>query len=91
MEQGWIHSADLLESALRITAQLGYQVREDLLDGFPGGACRLKGKKWLFVDPSLTCRERLQIVLDALAGDPDTAGIELPTALAQVINGRTAA
>ncbi|MEX2138970.1 MAG: hypothetical protein WD894_06890 [Pirellulales bacterium] len=90
MEHGRIHSVELLELALQAAAQLGYRIREDAL-GFPGGACQLKGQKWLFVDPTLSSRERLQLVLDALAADPITATTELPPPLAQAVKQASAA
>jgi hypothetical protein len=81
-----IHSVDLLEMALEAAARLGYRIREDALDGFPGGACELKGQKWLFLDPSLATQERLHLVLDALAADERAATIEMPQPLAGVLN-----
>ena len=91
MEQGRIHSVELLEMALKVSVRLGYRVQEDLLGGFPGGACHFKGNKWLVVDPSQPCRERLQVVLDTLAGDPDIALVEVPPVLARAMKRRSAA
>jgi hypothetical protein len=81
-----IHSVDLLEMALEAAVRLGYRIREDALDGFPGGACELKGQKWLFLDPSQTTQERLQLVLDALASDERTATLDLASPLAAVLD-----
>jgi hypothetical protein len=91
MEQGRFHSVELLEMALEAAARLGYRIREDSLGGFAGGACQLKGQKWLFFDPTLSSRERLQLVLDAFAADPDTATADLPPPLARVVKHRFAA
>jgi hypothetical protein len=91
MEQGRIHSVELLELALDAAAKVGYRIREDALGGFPGGACQLNGQKWLFVDPTLPPRERLQLVLQALAADPLTVTIDLPLPLAQVVKHAQAA
>ena len=91
MQPGRIHSVELLELALQVSVRLGYRVQEDMLEGFPGGACHFKGNKWLVVDPSQPCRERLQIVLDALAGDPDLALVKVPPVLTRAIKRRSAA
>ena len=91
MEQGRIHSVELLELALDAAAKVGYRIREDALGGFPGGACQLKGQKWLFLEPTLPPRERLQLVLQALAADPLTWTIDLPLPLAQVVKQSHAA
>jgi hypothetical protein len=83
--QGRIHSIELLEMALVTAERLGYRLREDSLDGFPGGACYLKGQKWLVLDPALGSRERLELVIDALAADPGAATLDLPAPLARAI------
>jgi hypothetical protein len=86
-----MHSVELLELALDAARRLGYQIREDALGGCPGGACQIKGQNWLFLDPSLSTRERLELVLDALAGDPTTMAGDLPPALMHILKGRRAA
>ena len=91
MEQGRIYSVEVLEMAMQAAATLGYRIREDALGGFPGGACQIKGQKWLFVDPALCVRERLRLVLDALAADPNAMSLDLPSILINVIQGMRAA
>jgi hypothetical protein len=83
--QGRIHSIELLEMALAAVEKLGYRIREDSLDGFAGGACQLKGQKWLVIDPALASRERLELVIDALAADPGVTAIDLPAPLVRAI------
>jgi hypothetical protein len=85
MEQGRIHSVDLLNLALDSARQLGYQVRDVVFGGFPGGACQLKGTKWIFLNSSLPARDRLQLVLEALARDPNCVMANLPPALLAAI------
>jgi len=89
MEQGRVHSVDLLEMALATAARIGYRIREDALDGSAGGRCELKGQRWLLLDPALPARERLQLVLEVLADDPAAKQVPLPAALANVL-GRAA-
>jgi hypothetical protein len=91
MDLGRIYSVELLEMAMQAAATLGYRVREDALGGFPGSACQIKGQKWLFVDPALCVRERLQLVLDALAADPNAMSLDLPPPLMNVIRRMRAA
>lgn len=91
MEYGRVHSVELLEMALEAARRLGYHIREDTLGGFPGGACQLKGKKWLFLEPALPSRERLQLVLDVLADEPAVATLEMPLPLAKMLQRARAA
>ena len=91
MELRRFHSVELLELALACAAKLGYRLREDALAGFPGGACELKGQKWLLLDPSQTPRERLQVVIDALAADSAVETLDMPSPLAHVVAHRRAA
>jgi hypothetical protein len=91
MEQRRVHCVDLLKMSLDCAAQLGYRLHEDALGGRAGGVCELKGRKWLFLDPSQTPRERLQVVIDALARDAAIETRELPAPLARAIVHRRAA
>jgi hypothetical protein len=86
-----VHCIDLLEMSLECAAELGYRLHEDALGGRPGGVCELKGRKWLFLDPAQTPRERLQVVIDALAADPTVQTATLPPQLKRVIVTRRAA
>ncbi len=60
-----MHTVELLDEALKIAHQLGFVVRQDWLSG-SGGACEIKGSRWLFVDLSLTPLEQLDQVLAAI-------------------------
>jgi hypothetical protein len=91
MEAGRVHSVELLEQALATARRLGFRIREDALEGCAGGACQIKGEPWLFVDPSLSTRERLELVLEALTALGEAIDGELPAPLARVIHGRRAA
>jgi hypothetical protein len=91
MEADRIHSVELLEQALEEARRLGFRIREDALDGCLGGECQIKGQRWLFIDPSLSTRERLELVLDALTGLGEGIDRELSAPLARVIGRRRAA
>ena len=61
-----MHSVDLLEEALRLAMNSGFEVRQEWLHEKGGGACRI-GDKWvLFVDLSVSAQEQLGQVVGAL-------------------------
>ena len=65
-----MHTVDLLERALALAARLGYRVRQEWLGGNGGGACEIRGQKWLFIDLAVGPEEHLAVVLEALRFDP---------------------
>ncbi len=86
-----IHSVELLEMALQAAANLGYRIREDALGGSRGGICQVKDKKWLFLDPALPPRDRLQLALEALGELPEAELADLAPPLIQAIQVARAA
>ena len=77
-----MHTAQLLSQALDAARRLGYEIREDSLEGAGGGHCLIRGKKWLL---------QLSDVLDALRVEPDLGTIELHPALAERISSNSKA
>ena len=75
-----MHTVELLEHALAAARQLGYGVRHEWLEG-GGGACLLRGRKWLFLDLAQTPIEQLAQVAAVLRTEPATQRLELPPAL----------
>lgn len=63
-----MRTLELLDYLLDLARRLGYEIREEWLDGQGGGACELKGQRVLFVDQSLPPAERLEHVAAALGG-----------------------
>jgi hypothetical protein len=63
-------SVQALEEALAVAKRLGFDVREDSLSG-AGGACRIRGRKFLYLELNSSVRERLDQVLVALRAEPD--------------------
>ena len=61
-----MHTVELLEEAIGIAKQHGYQIRHEWLGGSGGGACEFGGSKWIFVDLALNTHEQLLQVTDAL-------------------------
>jgi hypothetical protein len=69
-----MHVAAQLEAALEQARQRGFRLRSEWLGGAGGGACELRGERWLFLDLALEPSEQLEQVLAALsAGLPDKA------------------
>ncbi len=76
-----MHTVELLEQAIQAAEQLGYQIRQDWLDGRGGGACELKGQRWIFLDLAQGPIDHLDCVLSAIRDQPGLAELELPPAL----------
>ncbi|MCA9229938.1 MAG: hypothetical protein KDA57_04750 [Planctomycetales bacterium] len=80
-----MHTAQLLSQALDAARRLGFQVREESLDGAGGGHCLIRGKKCLLLDLTQPQREQLNDVLDALRSETGLATIPLAPALASML------
>ena len=78
-----MHIAQLLSQAIDAARRLGYEVREESLEGAGGGHCLIRGKKWLLLDMTQTYREQLSDVMDALRDEPNLSTIELHPVLAE--------
>lgn len=63
-------TVEVLGEALGVAQALGYRVRQEWLNGNPGGACVLRGRKLLFLDLALSPREQLEQVVQCLRGEP---------------------
>ncbi|HZZ28505.1 MAG TPA: hypothetical protein VFE46_10930 [Pirellulales bacterium] len=84
-------TVELLEEALELARRAGYKVRQEWLDGCAGGACVIRGQKWLFLDPTLSPADQLQEVLNAMWADPEVASIDLGPELNEFVPQRKAA
>jgi hypothetical protein len=85
-----MHTVDLLATGLAAAQRLGFRVRQEWLGG-TGGACELRGQKWLFLDEALSPAEQLDVVLEALRGDPAIGRLALDFELARLLDVRKAA
>ena len=86
-----MHNVELLEQALIVARKLGFRVREEYVGDIDGGSCVVRGQKMLFLDPQLSIPDRLTIVCETLAADPQLDHRTLSPALAARISGRRAA
>jgi hypothetical protein len=57
---------DEMEAALAVAIKLGYRIRYENLRGQGGGSCEIAGRRWLFVDLTLSPGEQLLQVRNAL-------------------------
>jgi hypothetical protein len=62
-----MHTVELLDEVMHVAREAGYQVRQEWLGGNRGGACEIKGQKWIFVDLADTPWEQLQQICRVLA------------------------
>ena len=60
-----MHTVDKLDRAKGMARQRGYRIREEWLSG-AGGACVIRGEKWLFLDLGSSPAEQLELVQEAL-------------------------
>ncbi len=79
---------ELLEVAREWAHRAGFEVREEWLGGVAGGACRIKGKKVLFIDIALPPAERLEQVLQALEQLTPEDRAQMPPQLRQGIEAQ---
>ncbi|MEM8681093.1 MAG: hypothetical protein AAGF97_17240 [Planctomycetota bacterium] len=86
-----MHTIELLEEAVQLATQLGYDVRQEWLGGCGGGACEVAGRRLLFLDSSLGISEQLEQIVDALGVDPALHTVTPGTALAHLLGIRRAA
>ena len=82
-----MHTAQLLAQAIDAAKRLGYEIREDALEGAGGGHYMMRGKRFLMIDMTQSYREQLSDVVDALRAAPDLGGIELHPALQERMAG----
>jgi hypothetical protein len=74
-----MHTVEMLQRLKEVAERAGYTVRHEWLGGVGGGACEFAGRKWIFVDLSLSVVEQLDQVAGALRENP---AIDTPLAFA---------
>jgi hypothetical protein len=82
----------LCEELKEVARRIGVQVREEILLREVGyrvrsGLCRVHGEDVIFLDRSLSPEERLQVLLDGLAGR-DVETVYLTPALRRLLERR---
>jgi hypothetical protein len=85
-----MHTVELLDEAVRVAASLGYQVRQEWLDG-GGGGCEFGGRRWIFIDLGSSVPEQFEQVARVLRNDPSWQTAEMSQALHRTLSPRRAA
>jgi len=80
-----MHTTQLLSEALNLSRRIGYQIREEVLEGAGGGHCLIRGQKWLLLDLTQTRQEQLNDVLDALRSEPKLELSAVPEILVEYL------
>lgn len=86
-----MHTVELLEQAIEVAEQLGYRTRQEWLGGSGGGLCEFAGRRWIFIDLTLTALEQLEQVTSALRQDPGIYMVPLSCPMRQLLGLRQAA
>ena len=85
-----MHTVELLDEAVRLASRLGYQVRQEWLEG-GGGGCEFGGRRWIFIDLGAAVPEQFEQVARVLRTDPSWQTTEMSQALRKTLTPRKAA
>jgi len=83
-----MRTVELIEEAVALARSAGYQIRQEWLEG-SGGACEIAGRRWLFLDLSLSRSEQLEQLVEALQQHPTIAGAGVSPPLRKLLGLRT--
>jgi len=86
-----MHTVELLQEALESARRLGYEVRQDWLGGDGGGHCLVRGRRLLLLDVAQSPDEQLDVVVDALRGEPRMPSLKISQTLAERLDERAVA
>jgi hypothetical protein len=86
-----MHTVELLQEALAAARGLGYEVRQDWLGGDGGGHCLVRGRKLLLLDIAQSTEEQLDIVVEALRGEPEAMRLVRSRELVELLRLRRVA
>ena len=86
-----MHTVEMLERLKQLAESAGYGLRHEWLGGVGGGACHFAGRKWIFVDLSLSVVEQLDQVAAALKDDPAIGALPASAAVERYLGLRPAA
>jgi len=86
-----MHTVEILEHGLNLASRLGYQIRQEDLNGSGGGGCVIRGKKIFFLDLALGPADQLDLVIETLRHDPDAQQLPMPGQLRELLAVRKSA
>jgi hypothetical protein len=68
-----MRTLELLDYLTELARRIGFEVREEWLDGAGSGVCELRGHRVLFVDQSLAPSDRVRQIAQSLRGREELA------------------
>ena len=86
-----MHTVEILEKAIDVARRLGYQVRQDFLDGAGGGHCLVKGRKMILLDVAQSYDEQLSDMADALRDESRLVDMDIASEVAEYLGVRRVA
>ena len=86
-----MHTVELLGQALDLAKRVGYEIRQEWLDGNGGGGCELKGRKILFLDLALGPADQLDQVVDTLQREAEAINLPMAHQLRSLLKVRKSA
>ena len=86
-----MHTIEALEEAIAAAEALGYGIRREWMGGCGGGVCEIAGRKWIFIDLSMTAAEQLDQIVISLGEDPAIYGQTLSPQLSRLLGIRKSA
>jgi hypothetical protein len=86
-----MHTVELLEEAIAVAEQAGYEVREEWLGGTGGGYCEIRGQKCIFLDLAVGPLDQLGLVLQTLHREPNVMPLRMSSHLRRLLGARKSA
>ena len=86
-----MHTVEMLEQAVEVARQLGFEIRQDWLGGEGSGHCILRGRRLLLLDLAQSPQEQLAAVRDALRGEVRISQVSMSPELAEMLDLRRVA
>lgn len=86
-----MHTVELLEEAIAVAEQAGYEVREEWLGGTGGGHCEIRGQKCIFLDLAVGPLDQLEVLLDTLRREANVVPLRMSTHLRGLLGARKSA
>ncbi|MHC4404485.1 MAG: hypothetical protein ACYTG0_32935 [Planctomycetota bacterium] len=86
-----MHTVELLGKAIALAERVGYQIRQEWLGGSGGGACEIRGRKWMFLDLAVGPQDHLDRVVEALRHEPLVYSLPMSAEVRELLGVRKSA
>jgi hypothetical protein len=91
MGEARMQTVEMLERLKELAEDAGYTVRHEWLGGVGGGVCEFAGRRWIFLDLSLSVVEQLDQIATALREDGAIGRMKSPAPVQSFLGLRRAA